>query len=194
MKVGEAKKIYGAQLRDLWNKKLELINQKKQLEKKTNAVPGGKELFAEEAATLELSLEAVSKKYEENRKFMDKVSETYVAAFNAEVSRQQSDVMEEYAEDLAKVNEVARRIADGGIVPPTDEQKLMEYSMEMYMAAKNMALLNELKEKEEYESLWGEEEEPAEYDPEGAGNNAEVTVEAPELIEVPAAAETAETE
>ncbi len=186
MKVGEAKKVYGAQLMDLYDQKMELLNRKKELEKKSKNTPDGKNVFAEEAATLELSLNAVSKKYEENRKFMDKVSETYAAAFNAEVCRQQSDAMEEYAADLAKIMEVARRIADGGIVPPKDEQKLMEYSMEMYMAAKNMALLNELKEKEEYRSLWEEEEEPAEYDPEGAGNNAEVAAKEPELTEEPA--------
>ncbi len=186
MKVGEAKKVYGAQLMDLYDQKTELLNRKKELEKKSKNTPDGKNVFAEEAATLELSLNAVSKKYEETRKFMDKVSETYAAAFNAEVCRQQSDAMEEYAADLAKIMEVARRIADGGIVPPKDEQKLMEYSMEMYMAAKNMALLNELKEKEEYRSLWEEEEEPAEYDPEGAGNNAEVAAKEPGLTEEPA--------
>lgn len=186
MKVGEAKKVYGAQLMDLHDQKMELLNRKKELEKKSKNTPDGKNVFAEEAATLELSLNAVTKKYEENRKFMDKVSETYAAAFNAEVCRQQSDAMEKYAADLAKIMEVARRISDGGIVPPKDEQKLMDYSMEMYMAAKNMALLNELKEKEEYRSLWEEEEEPAEYDPEAAGNNAEVAAEEPELIEEPA--------
>lgn len=182
MKVSDAKKIYGAQLDDLWNQKLQLLNQKKQLEKKKSAVPNGNTLFEEEAATLELSLAAVTKKYEENREFMDKVSEIYTAAFNAEATRQQSDAMEEYTEDMVKIMEVARRIADGGIVPSADEKKLMDYSMEMYMAAKNMALLNELEEKEEYESLWGEEEEEMDYDPEAAGNQAEVLAEAPEII------------
>ena len=33
----------------------------------------------------------------------------------------------------------------------------MEYSMELYMAAKNMAVLNENKKKEEYDSLWDDE-------------------------------------
>ena len=37
--------------------------------------------------------------------------------------------------------EVARRIMKGGIVPPTDEKKLMEYSMELYQAAKNIGAL-----------------------------------------------------
>ncbi len=53
--------------------------------------------------------------------------------------------------------EVARRIMKGAKVPASDEKKLMEYSMELYMAAKNMAVLNENKKKEEYDSLWDDE-------------------------------------
>ncbi len=33
----------------------------------------------------------------------------------------------------------------------------MEYSMELYMAAKNMAVLNEKIKKKEYDSLWDDE-------------------------------------
>ena len=62
--------------------------------------------------------------------------------------------MEEYSEDMIKIMEVARRIMKGAKVPASDEKKLMEYSMELYMAAKNMAVLNENKKKEEYDSLW----------------------------------------
>lgn len=183
MKVGEARKIYSEQMHTLQEQRNNLLKQKKELEKKD------KTLFADEAATLELSLETVTKKYEENRKYMEHIMEMYTVGFNAEAARQQSDVMEEYAEDLAKIMEVVRRISQGGIVPPKDEQKLMEYSMEMYMAAKNMAMMNELKKKEEYKSLWEEEEEPKEYDPEGAGNNMEVSGEAPELIDTAAETE-----
>jgi len=183
MKAGDARKVYSAQIQTLRDQRSDLLKRKKELEQKSNNTPDGKAIFAEEAATLELSLERVTRKYEENRKYMENVMEAYMAGFSAEAARQQSDAMEEYAEDLAKIVEVARRIADGGVVPPQDEKKLMEYSMEMYMAAKNMAVLNELKEKEEYESLWEEEEEPEEYDPEGAGNNTEVSGEAPELID-----------
>lgn len=184
MKAGEARSIYSAQISALQEQRGTLLARKKELEKKSSSIPNGKELFAEEAATLQLSLERVTKKYDESRDYMERIMQAYTAGFNAEATRQQSEAMEEYAEDLAKIVEVARRIADGAIVPPKDEQKLMEYSMEMYMAAKNMAALNELKEKEEYESLWEEEKEPGEYDPEAAGNNMEVSGEAPEIIDV----------
>lgn len=183
MKAGDARKVYSAQIQTLQDQRSDLLKRKKELEQKSKNTPGGKELFADEAATLELSLEQVTKKYEDSRKYMENIMQAYTAGFNAEVTRQQSDVMEEYAEDMVKLMEVARRIADGGVVPANDEKKLMEYSMELYMAAKNMAVLNELKEKEEYDSLWEEEEEPKEYDPEEAGNNMEVSGEAPELID-----------
>ena len=45
---------------------------------------------------------------------------------------QQADAAAEYAEDMGKMMEVARRIMKGGIVPASDEKKLMEFSFEMY--------------------------------------------------------------
>ena len=58
----------------------------------------------------------------------------HTALFNAEVSKQQGEAMEEYSEDMIKIMEVARRIMKGAKVPASDEKKLMEYSMELYMA------------------------------------------------------------
>ena len=150
-----------------------------------NTTVNGKELFAEEAATLELSIYANEEKFEENRKVLDRLAEQKCAVWNAEVCRQQSDAMEEYALDMAKIMEVARRISDGGKVPASDEQKLMDYSMELYMSAKNAAMMKELEEKrKEYDSLWeDEDEEQAEYDPQGKAENSEVDIALPEGIE-----------
>ena len=90
--------------------------------------------------------------------------------------------MEDAAVEMGKIMEVARRIGKGARVPANDEKKVMDYSMELYMAAKNLAMLNKMnkKKKEEYDSLWGDEEEKKEYDPEGKAENAETSVEAPE--------------
>jgi len=72
----------------------------------------------------------------------------------------------------------------GGIVPPTDEKKLMEYSMELYQAAKNIGALAK-KEKEEYKSLWDDEEKKApEEDPTEVADNAEAFASGPEIVEV----------
>ena len=145
MKIGEARKTYSAPLREFWEEKKSLAKQKKALDEKIKATPSGKEEFAKEAVTLDLSYRAVSEKYEEYSKTMEQIMAQHTALFNAEVSKQQGEAMEEYSEDMIKIMEVARRIMKGAKVPASDEKKLMEYSMELYMAAKNMAVLNENK-------------------------------------------------
>ena len=92
--------------------------------------------------------------------------------------------MEESMVDLGKIMEVARRIMNGGIVPPTDEKKLMEYSMELYQAAKNIGALMK-KEKEEYDSLWEEnEEKEVAANPMETADNAEAFADGPAIVEV----------
>lgn len=182
MKIGEARQIYSAQLHEYQKQKLSLAAQKKEMEKKMNRVPNGQELYADEAATLELSYQAVSEKYDEYHNFMEKLMEAHTALFNAEASKQQGEAMAEYAEDLVKLMEIARRISDGAKVPASDEKKLMEYDMELYMAAKNMAIINEQKEKKEYDSLWkDEDEDEVNPDPDEVANNGEVPFDAPEV-------------
>lgn len=58
------------------------------------------------------------------------------------------------AKDTAKILEIARRIASGAKVPKTDEQKLMEYNFQLYLSAKETAMLNQEKEKKEYDRLF----------------------------------------
>lgn len=185
MRLVEAQQAYRAQRQELIDQRRELLNRRKALERKMNTTVNGQELFAEEAATLELSIDANREKFDENVKILDKLAEQEVAVWNAEASRQQADAMSDYAIDLAKIMEVARRISNGGKVPAGDEQKLMDYSMELYMAAKNAAMMNELKEKrEKYDSLWDDEdEEQTEYDPRGKAENSEVDIALPEGLE-----------
>ena len=64
-----------------------------------------------------------------------------------------------------------------------DEKKLMEYSFELYQAAKNIGAL--AKEREEYDSLWEEEEEEKEVtDPHEIADNAEAFAAGPEVVSV----------
>ena len=79
---------------------------------------------------------------------------------------------------------VARRLMKGAIVPATDERKLMEYSMELYQAAKNMGAMAKQKEKEEYDSLWGEEEEKEYEDPTEVADNTEAFADGPAIVDV----------
>lgn len=187
MKIGEARKIYSAQLHEFQQQKLSLAKQRKELERKMSIFPDRKEEYSNEAATLELSYNAVSEKYEEYRNFMDQLMEQHMLLFNTEAAKQQSEVMEERTEDIIKIMEVARRIGRGDKVPAYDEKKLMEYSMELYMAAKNMAMLSELqdKEKEKHKSLWKDEEEkPGKPSPEEVANDGTVHGSAPEVVSI----------
>lgn len=182
MKINEARKIYSSQLREYREQKNLLNNQKQELEQKSKTA--GKEeqaVFAKEAAVLELSINALDEKREEYQEYMNKLTEQWAAKANMIVAEQQGEAAKEYVEDLAKIMEVARRLMKGGIVPASDERKLMEYSMELYQAAKNIGAL--AKEREEYDSLWEEKKEEAEEeDPMEAADNTEAFAEGPEVV------------
>ena len=65
MKIGEARQIYSTQIKEYQEQKLLLSKQKRDLEKRIESTENGKTLFAEEAATLELTYDAVNKKQTE---------------------------------------------------------------------------------------------------------------------------------
>ena len=182
MKIGEAQKLYRAQRATLLDQKRKLLKKKEDLEKKANITPEGKEVYANEAATLELTIDAVTQRFDENQKVLDRLAEEHALVWNAEVARQQNDAAQEYGEDMAKLMEVARRIGKGAKVPASDEKKLMDYSMEVYLAAKNLAMLNEKKKREKYKSLWEDKDDKQkqEYDPQGKAENAETSVGLPD--------------
>ena len=185
MIIKEARQTYGAQIRSYHEQQIALQKQKKELERKMNTTPDGKNVYANEAAVLELTIQAVDEKQNEYRDYMEKLTEQWAAVANMEVAKQQGEAMEEYAIDMGKIMEVARRLMKGAIVPATDEKKLMEYSMELYQAAKNIGAMVRQKEKEEYESLWDEKEEPEEVaDPMEVADNTAAFAEGPEIVEV----------
>lgn len=185
MKIAEARQLYSTQIKAYREQQIALNKQKKELEEKMNSEKDGNVVYANEAATLELTIKAVEEQKNEYQKYMDKLLQQWSATANMESAKQQGEAMEKYVEDLAKIMEVARRIMKGGIVPPTDEQKLMEYSMELYQAAKNIGALAQKKEKEEYESLWEEEDDPkVQEDPMEAADNTEAFSSGPAIVEV----------
>ena len=184
MKIAEARQLYSTQIRAYQEQHTALFKQKKELEEKIKAEENGSITYANEAATLELSIKAVEEQKSQYQEYMDKLMQQWNAVANMEVAKQQGEAMEEYAVDLGKIMEVARRIMKGGIVPPTDEKKLMEYSMELYRAAKNIGALVK-KEKEEYDSLWEDDEEKTvAEDPTEVADNAEAFASGPAIVEV----------
>ena len=184
MKIAEARQLYNAQIRSYREQQVALSKQKQELEDKMNSVENGKSIYANEAAILELTMKAVDEKKTEYEDYMSKLLAQWSATANIISAEQQSDAMEEYVENMGKIMEVARRLMKGAIVPATDERKLMEYSMELYQAAKNMGAMAKLKEKEENESLRGEEEEKEYEDPTEVADNTEAFADGPAIVDV----------
>ena len=154
MKLGEAQRVT--------LKHLDMLSQKKQdLTKLLKEEPSSSASF--DRVELSKALSAVEDEYEQTREAAEKLSTLSTNIQNAEIARQQGEAMAEAAEEILKILEVFRRIAKGDQVPATDEAKLMEYSQEMYMAAKNMALMNQNCEGKKHKSLW--EDHPAEEEP-----------------------------
>lgn len=60
--------------------------------------------------------------------------------------------------DMAKLMEIARRIARGDKVPAKDEKKLMEFSPELYQIAKAAAMLHANKKHKKHKSMFDDEE------------------------------------
>lgn len=184
MKIAEARQLYSTQIKAYHEQHTALFKQKKELEEKMKREENGSIIYANEAATLELNIKAVEEQKNQYQEYMDKLMQQWNSVANMEVAKQQGEAMEESVEDLGKIMEVARRIMDGDIVPPTDEKKLMDYSMELYQAAKNIGALTQ-KERKEHESLWDDEEEkqsPA--DPTEIADSTEAFSSGPAIVEV----------
>lgn len=184
MQIKEARQIYSTQIREYQEQKNLLAKQKAELEQKMNAAGEDHSVFANEAAVLELSINALDEKQKEYQDYMSKLTEQWAARANMVVAEQQGEAVKESVEDLGKLMEVARRIMKGGIVPPSDEKKLMDYSMELYQAAKNLGAL--AKRREEYDTLWDEEKENdgESPDPMEVADSAEAFAGGPEVVPV----------
>lgn len=190
MKIGEAQQIYREQVKEYQVQKASISKQLKNIQNRMKVSTDKQEQYASEAATLELTLNALDEKQQEYYDYLDRLADQYCAYWNATVAEQQADAAEEYAIDMGKIMEVARRIMKGAIVPASDEKKLMDFSFEMYQTAKNIGAIAQQQKKEKYDSLWGEEEEKEYDDPQEVAENAEAAAGAPEIVDV---AETMET-
>ena len=73
-----------------------------------------------------------------------------------------SENMKDGFMELAKIMEIARRIANGDKVPGKDEKKLLEHNPKLYMAVKQAASLRQNKKPKKYKSLYEDEEKSQE--------------------------------
>jgi len=184
MKIGEAQQIYREQVREYQVQKLSVSKQLTDIRSRMEASPNEQKQYGSEAAVLELTLESLNEKQTEYQDYLSELAEQYCAYWNRTVAEQQADAAEEYAVEMSKIMEVARRIMKGGIVPAADERKLMEFSVEMYQTAKSVGAMVQRQKKEKYDSLWGDEEEKEYDDPMEVAENAEVASTGPEIVDV----------
>ena len=200
MKIAEARRAYATQLSVQRGQRAQLLKQKEKLEQeKANRLSVSSETSGN-GVSLELSdeylqrftelqerIDILTDQIKKNEKSLDDVIEMEVGIANSEVAKQQGDAMEEDAEDMAKCLEIARRISRGDKVPAQDEKKLMDFNMEIYQIAKNMAVMNMNKKHKEWESLWEDEEEKQEYaDPMETAADAEMNIAMPEGMDATA--------
>ena len=200
MKIAEARRAYATQLSVQRGQRSQLLKQKEKLEQeKANRLSVSSETSGN-GVSLELSdeylqrftelqerIDTLTDQIKKNEKSLDDVIEMEVGIANSEVAKQQGDAMEEAAEDMAKCLEIARRISRGDKVPAQDEKKLMDFNMEIYQIAKNMAVMNMNKRHKEWESLWEDEEEKQEYaDPMETAADAEMNIAMPEGMDATA--------
>lgn len=184
MKVGEARGIYSNLITEYNMQKAKLAQQKRDLDEKTKTTENGTVVYENEAATLELTYHAVSKKLDEYQEYMNQLMEQWNAEFNKVTSSQQADAAEEYGKEFGKIMTIARRIMHGDIVPPADEKKLMEFDSDLYQMAKNAGMMARLREKRKYESLWEDEERKEYEDPAEVADSQEIFESGPEIVSV----------
>ena len=124
------------------------------VEAESGMLPEVPDADSTEGVALELSEEG-KQKYEESKK----LSEVQQLKEWAKQMKEDNENAAKYADDTAKIMTIFRRIANGDIVPPRDERKLMEHSSEMYQAAKNLGSMKKNEEPKEYKSVDENEKE-----------------------------------
>ena len=176
MKISQAKELYSSRLDALWSRKRELT---KILEQDGQGGPDSPNF---DRVELSQALSQVDEQYNQTQAVMAYIQQRETNLHNAEAAKQQGEAMADAMDDMMKCMEIARRISAGGKVPAADEKMLMEYSQELYMAAKNLAMMNAQKEHKEYDSLL-EDGEDGQEDTRTASEvagDAEIAVDAPQ--------------
>lgn len=155
MKIGEASRVYSAKPKELDERRDALYEQKKALE------DGKLKMTDEEISALSKAIDRVELSRENAAEVMAGINTQKTFLQSAESAKRSGEAMEKQTEEFSKCLEVARRIARGDKVPTKDEQKLLEFSSEMYQMAKNMAAAMQNEKAKKHKSLWKDEDEDA---------------------------------
>ena len=192
MQIKEARGIYQSQIKSYSTTASELRQKQKELEEKIKETPNGKVVYENEAVSLELSLNAVEKRQNEYRDYMEKLMDKWTNVEMLVSTEQQTDSMKEAAEEQMKILEVARRLMKGAKVPQADEMKLMKFDSGLYQVAKSIGAMVQKEKQEKYDSLWDDEEDKETQDPNEVADSAEAPVGAPDTVSAEMTAGTAE--
>lgn len=186
MTVKEARQTYNAQLKSYNVQRYNLAKQKAELKEKIAKTENGAVIYADQAAVLELTYNAVAEKQDEYQNYMDQLMEQWNAKFDEVSTRENAEAEKEGFEDLRKIMEVVRRMTKGDNVPHSDEQKVMEYNKDMYQMAKSAQMVAQMrkKDREDHDSLWKDEKQREREDAMGAADGQEALVDGPEIISV----------
>lgn len=82
-----------------------------------------------------------------------KQADEFLAEHDKLYAEQQAAVIETITDGMAVAQEISRRMSSGAKVSQSDENNLMQYNMQMYMAAKNAQMMAERKKDMSDESL-----------------------------------------
>ena len=86
MKIGEAQQLYRMQIKEYQSQKAALAKQLKTIRSRMETFPDQKEQFGSEAATLELTLNALDEKQQEYYDYLDELADQHCAYWNAAVA------------------------------------------------------------------------------------------------------------
>lgn len=176
MKIRDAKQAYAAHRHEIWEKREAVDKALKEREQH----PLTSSAFDRVELSRELSL--LDAQYDAVDKALMGITAMETKIFGDECSRRQAETQAKMAEEQGKIMEVYRRVASGAKVPAKDLQKLMDYDIKLYMAARQAALLARQNEKE-YDSLWEDEEKPREQKTcEEAAAETEISVPHPSTV------------
>ena len=174
MKIKEARQTYQAQKNAIYKKQ-------EALKKQMAETADGEELFADQAAILQLTYDALNDKESQYEDYMKQLNEQWTAIQEMESTKQQGEAAKKAGEDLGKLMEVARRIMKGAKVPGSDERKLMEFDSKLYQMAKSIGAMAKVRKRKEYKSLWEDEEKKDQTDPMEVADNSEAG-SGPEIV------------
>ena len=181
MKIKEARQTYQAQIQAYQTQKNAIYKKQEALKKQMAETADGEELFADQAAILQLTYDALNDKESQYEDYMKQLNEQWTAIQEMESTKQQGEAAKKAGEDLGKLMEVARRIMKGAQVPSSDERKLMEFDSKLYQMAKSIGAMSKVRKRKEYKSLWEDEEKKDQTDPMEVADNSEAG-SGPEIV------------